>query len=244
VRGRWKRFQALHHEIDRAILELIRRRRAEPDLDTRTDILSALARATEASGEPLADPVVRDHLLTLLLAGHDTTATALGWAFDLLAQHPEAADRLTNELRAGDDAYLDAVIKEVLRLRPVIAEVGRMLTRPCTVAGHTYPARVIVTANVHLAHRRPDVYPQPDRFRPERFLEGAPDVHAWLPFGGGIRRCLGVAFANLELRTVLRTVIPELTITPARHRLEAPRRRAVTLIPRHGSPVTVQRRSR
>ena len=242
VRRKWERFKALHHEIDRAILELIRRRRAEPQLDTRTDILSALVRATDESGEPLADPVVRDHLLTLLLAGHDTTATALAWAFDLLAQHPAVADRLANDLRAGDDAYLDAVIKEVLRLRPVIAEVGRMLTRPCTVAGHTYPAGVMVTANVHLAHRRPDVYPQPDRFRPERFLDGAPDVHAWLPFGGGIRRCLGVAFANLELRTVLRTVMPELTITPARPQLERPRRRAVTLIPRHGSLITIHPR--
>lgn len=243
VRHKWHRFQALHHEIDDAILELIRRRRAEPQLDTHTDVLSALVCATDQSGEPLADPLVRDHLLTLLLAGHDTTATALGWAFDLLAHHPDVADQLTNDLRAGDDAYLDAVIKEVLRLRPVIAEAGRLLTRPCTIAGTTYPAGVMVTANVHLTHRRPDAYPQPDRFRPERFLEGAPDVHAWLPFGGGIRRCIGIAFANLELRTVLRTVIPELTITPGRRGLEEPRRRAVTLIPSHGSPVMVQRRS-
>jgi cytochrome P450 len=243
VRRKWNRFQALHHEIDGAILELIRRRRAESHLDDRTDVLSAVIGATDHTGEPLADPLVRDHLLTLLLAGHDTTATALGWAFDLLAHHPEVAERLTDDLGAGSDAYLDAVIKEVLRLRPVITETGRLLTRPCAVAGRTYPSGVMVTANVHLAHRRPDVYPEPDRFRPERFLEGAPDVHAWLPFGGGIRRCLGIAFANLELRTVLRTVIPELTITPGRRRLEQPRRRAVTLIPRHGSPVIVQARS-
>jgi cytochrome P450 len=242
VRRKWHRFKALHDDIDRAILALIGRRRAEPQLDVRADILSALVRATDELGNPLSDPVIRDHLMTLLLAGHDTTATALAWAFDLLAHHPAVADRLAEEVRSGDDAYLDAVIKEVLRLRPVIAEAGRMLTRPCTVAGHTYPAGVVVTANVHLAHRRPDVYPQPDVFRPERFLEGAPDVHAWLPFGGGIRRCLGVAFATLELRTVLRTVIPELTMTPARRRLEKPRRRAVTLIPRHGAPVIQQTR--
>lgn len=242
VRRKWERFKALHEEIDTAILGHIHRRRAEPHLDTHTDILSALVGATDESGEPLADEVVRDHLLTLLLAGHDTTATALAWAFDLLAHHGAIADRLANELRAGDDTYLDAVIKEVLRLRPVIAEVGRMLTRPCTVAGHTYPAGVALSANVHLAHHRPDAYPQPEVFRPERFLDGAPDVHAWLPFGGGIRRCLGVAFATLELRTVLRTVIPELTITPARTQLERPRRRAVTLIPRHGAPITIHPR--
>jgi len=240
MRRRWQRFCELRRRIDAALLDLVRARRSDPD--ARHDILSALARARDEHDELLEERVVRDHLLTLLLAGHDTTATALGWAFDLLAHHPVVAGRLTTELDAGEDAYLDAVIKEVLRIRPVVPEIARTLTRPATIGGLFLPAGVVVSANIHLAHQRVDTYGDPGEFRPERFLHLASDPSTWLPFGGGIRRCIGVAFATLEMRTVLRTVLSSRTIGPVRSRMESPRRRAVTLIPRHGAPVVLSRR--
>jgi cytochrome P450 len=237
ARARWRRFQQLRGEIDRALIDLIRARRAatsEPH-----DILSALASARDVHDELLDETAVRDHLLTLLLAGHDTTATALGWAFDLLAHHPWVADRLAAEIAAGGDAYLNAVVKEVLRIRPVVPEVARTLTRDTTIGGRVLPAGTVVGANIHLAHQRVETYRDPRTFRPDRFLETAADPNAWLPFGGGIRRCIGVAFATLEMRTVLRTTVSALEIQPARSKPEPARRRAVTLIPRHGAPVVL-----
>lgn len=240
AREQWRRFLALRDEIDRALIALVRARRAAST--DRHDILSALAAATDEDGELLDEATVRDHVLTLVLAGHDTTATALGWAFDLLAHHPAVADRLANLLATGDDEYVDAIVKETLRLRPVVPEVGRSLTRGTTIGGRRLPAGTVVAANIHLAHQRVATYGDPRAFRPERFLDSASSGDAWLPFGGGIRRCIGVAFATLEMRTVLRTVVSSLRIAPARSKLEPARRRAVTLIPRHGSPVVLRPR--
>jgi cytochrome P450 len=239
VRSRWERFLALHRVIDKAIVELVRDRRRAPGLLDRHDILSKLAAATDDSGALLDEAVVRDHLLTLVLAGHDTTATALGWAFDLLAHHPLVAEKLVRELRDGDDQFLDAFIKEVFRIRPVIPEVARVLTAPVDISGVRVPAGHSAAANIHLAHQCAETYPDPTEFRPERFLGAPADPYGWLPFGGGIRRCIGVAFATLEMRTVLRTVVPSFSVHPARRRPVQPRRRAVTLIPRYGAPVVL-----
>jgi len=240
VRRRWQRFQQLRADIDRALIDLVRARRAAAAESH--DILSALATARDADGHLLDEAAVRDHLLTLLLAGHDTTATALGWAFDLLAHHPWVADRLVDELAAGHDAYLDAVVKEVLRIRPVVPEIARTLTQETVIGGRVLPAGTVVGANIHLAHQRVETYDDPRTFKPDRFLETAGDPNAWLPFGGGIRRCIGVAFAMLEMRTVLRTTVSALRIHPARTKPETVRRRAVTLVPRHGAPVVLARR--
>jgi cytochrome P450 family 135 len=240
VRRRWRRFLQLRAEIDLALVELVRARRSS--MREGHDIASGLATARDEHGELLDEVVVRDHLLTVLLAGHDTTATALAWAFDLIAHHPRAADRLVRDLSEGEDAYLDALVKEVLRLRPVVPEVARTLTRPATIGGHLLPAGTVVGANIYLAHQRAETYGDPRVFRPERFLGSTSDPAQWLPFGGGIRRCLGVAFATLELRTVLRAVMSTLHVSPARTKLDTPRRRAVTLIPRHGAPVVLSAR--
>jgi cytochrome P450 len=182
--------------------------------------------ATEAS-----DRELRDQLVTLLAAGHETTATALAWALERLARHPEALARL------GDDAYLDATVKEVLRVRPVLSITSRRVLEPWTVGGYTLPAGVYVSPCLYLAHRRPEQWPDPTRFRPERFLEGAPEPYSWVPFGGGTRRCLGAAFAALEMREVLRAIGARFALRPDRPQGERVRRRSVTLAPARGGTV-------
>jgi cytochrome P450 len=196
-------------------------------------MLSALLEGTDD------DTLVLDELMTLLLAGHDTTATGLAWAFDLLLHHPATVDRLCSELAAGDDRYLDSVIHEAMRLRPVIGEVARRPLQPLPLSFGDVPARTQVMASIYLAHTDPDRYPDPFAFQPERFLGDAPDLATWLPFGGGVRRCLGAAFAMLELREVLRTVLTHADLQPVSPELERPKRRAVTLIPRHGARATL-----
>jgi cytochrome P450 len=193
--------------------------------DVTASILALLV-ATEAS-----DRELRDQLVTLLAAGHETTATALAWALERLARHPEALARCT------DDAYLDATVKEVLRVRPVLSITSRRVLQPWTVGGYTLPPGVYVSPCPYLAHRRPELWPDPTSFRPERFLEGAPEPYSWVPFGGGTRRCLGAAFATLEMREVLRAVAARFALGPERPAGERMRRRSVTLAPARGAVV-------
>ena len=228
----WRRFTRLRSAVDAELHALIRRRRADPLLTERTDILSLLLQAGQ-----LRDTQLRDELLTMLFAGHETTATAIAWAFDLLLHDAAALERLNAELRAGGNEYLDAVIKETLRLRPVISEVGRTLTRPARIGGWDLPQGAVIVPNVLLLHRDPELFPDPLSFRPERFLDGSCDASAWIPFGGGVRRCLGAAFAMEEMRVVLRTVLLRFRLRAARASPEKPRRRAVTMIPRAGTRV-------
>jgi cytochrome P450 len=233
----WGRFVRLRADVHRMVAEEIAARRSTPDLNARRDILSLLIRADDDDGRELDDSELRDELMTMLLAGHDTTATALSWAFDLLVHHPPVLGRLVSSLRAGEQTYLDAVIKEVLRLRPTVTDFARPLTRPITIAGHELPAGAILCASIVLLHRRADLYPEPLAFRPERFLGGPADLQTWIPFGGGIRRCLGAGFANLEMRAVLQTILARMTLGAATARPERPRRRAVTLTPRGGTRI-------
>jgi cytochrome P450 len=235
----WGRFLRQRDGVDRVLLAWIRHRRQDPRLDERDDILSLLIQARYEDGGELNDQDLRDELITLLLAGHETTATALAWAFDLLLHHPAVLDRLTNELQAGDEAFLDAVIKETLRVRPVIPLVGRRLMRPMTIAGHDLPQGVIAAANIFLTHRRPDLYPDPLKFNPQRFIDSQADTYSWIPFGGGTRRCLGAAFATTEMKVVLRTVLTHARLRAGRPRLEDVGRRAVTLVPKRGTLVVV-----
>ena len=171
--------------------------------------------------------------MTLLAAGHETTAGALAWALERLARHPAVLERL----REDGDAYLDAVVKEVLRVRPVLSATPRKAAVPYTVGGWTVPAGIHVTPSPYLAHRRPELWPDPTAFRPERFLDGAPEPLTWLPFGGGTRRCAGAAFATMELKAVLATVAGSVTLRPDRPAGERMRRRGVTLMPARGGRV-------
>jgi cytochrome P450 len=176
---------------------------------------------------------LRDQVVTLLAAGHETTAGSLAWACERLARHPHVVARL----RDGDDAYLDATVKEVLRVRPVLSITSRKVVAPFALHGHTLPPGVHVTPCLYLAHRRPDVWPDPTAFRPERFLAGAPAPYSWLPFGGGTRRCAGAAFATMELHEVLRAVVRRFDLRPDRPEGERMRRRGVTLTPSRGGRV-------
>jgi cytochrome P450 family 135 len=229
--------------IDEAIFELIDERRGDPRLAEREDILSLLLEARHEDGSPMSNVELRDELMTLLVAGHETTATALSWAFERLARNPGALSRLEDEVAAGEDAYLDAVIAETLRLRPVISIVLRRLTAPMEIAGHELPAGVSVAPCIYLMHRREDLYPEPDRFRPERFLDSPPGTYTWIPFGGGVRRCIGASFAQFEMKSVLRAVVSRARVIADDPASEASRRRAITHVPSHGARVRIERRS-
>jgi cytochrome P450 len=217
-------------EIDAMLAAEIAERRRDP----REDILSMLVAARFEGGEPMDDAEIRDQLMTLLLAGHETTATGLAWSFDLLARHPAVLERLA---AGGDEAYLRAVVTESLRLRPVVPLAGRRLTKELRVDGHVLPPGTDVTPAIWLAHTRADRYPEPFAFRPERFLDGAPATYAWIPFGGGVRRCLGAAFAEMEMRVVLAEVLRRRTLQAAGGAPERVARRNVTFSPAGGTRV-------
>ena len=201
------------------------------------DVLSLMLEARHEDGSPMRDGEIRDELLTLLVAGHETTATALAWALERLARHPAAWERLRD---ADDDAWLDAVAKETLRLRPVLPIVLRKLQAPMEIGGWALPAGVSVAPCIHLVHRRPDVYPDPHAFRPERFLERPAGTYTWIPFGGGVRRCLGASFALFEMKVVLRAIAARVArLVPDAPPSERVTRRAITLVPARGGRVVV-----
>jgi cytochrome P450 len=234
------RFVSRLRVADSLLLEEIARRRREPDLEDRTDVLSLLLRAVDDDGRPMSDAELRDELFTMLGAGHETTATGLAFAFDLLLHNPSTLARLRSELEAGQgDAYLDAVVKETLRLRPVIDAAERTLTKPRLVAGWELPSGVTVYPGIALVQMREDLYPQAREFRPERFIDEQAESYTWLPFGGGIRRCLGAGLALAEMAEVLRVAIPSLELRAVRDRPDPVILRNVTLAPRLGVEVEV-----
>jgi cytochrome P450 len=228
---------------DAVLYEEIARRRGATDLEQRTDVLSLLLRARDEQGRAMSDAELRDELFTMLGAGHETTATGLAFAFELLLRNPAVLARLREEIEAGeDDAYLEAVAKETLRLRPVIDGAERTLTVPRTVAGWELPAGVKVYPAILLVHLREDLYPRPHEFRPERFLQDGVEPYSWLPFGGGIRRCIGAALAQAEMVEVLRVAVPRVQLRPLADRPDPVVLRGITLAPKHGVRVEVQRR--
>jgi cytochrome P450 family 135 len=230
--GPWRRFQKLKERTDKLIYREIADRRAQPDLAGRSDVLSKLlVAAPEQSDEEL-----RDHLVTLLLAGHETTASTLAWTFHDLSRRPELLARVQRAADENDDDYLEAVVKESMRLRPVIGEVARRLNTPTTVAGYDLPAGVVVFPSIQLVQRRAAVFPSPDQFRPERFLGSNPQPGTWIPFGGGIRRCLGAALAMVEAKAVLKAVLQRVDVAPG-GRPEWGRARNVTTIPARGARI-------
>jgi cytochrome P450 family 135 len=237
-------FRRVLDPADELIYQEIRRRRAAPDLEERDDVLSLLLQARHEDGRPMSDKELRDELMTVLVAGHETSATSLAWALEALVRHPAALARLRDEVDSGEDAYLDAVLKETLRLRPVVALVLRRLTEPMEIGGRLLPAGVTVAPSIYLLHRRPDVYPDPRAFRPERFLERPPGTYTWIPFGGGVRRCLGASFAQFEMKVVLRELVTRLDLRAARPKGERRVRRAIIFAPERGGEIVAARRVR
>jgi cytochrome P450 len=236
-RSPWGRIYGLMAPADAMIYEEIAACRADAHAEERTDILSLLLTARDEDGEPLTDRELRDELMTLLVAGHETTATALAWTIERIVRHPDVLARLRAEQAEGGEEYLEATIKEALRLRPVVPGVIRRLQRPLRIGDLDLPAGVHIAPSIYLTHRRPDLYPEPEAFRPERFLERTPGTYEWLPFGGGIRRCLGASFALYEMRIVLGTILRRARLEATGAPAEQVRRRFVTFTPAHGGRV-------
>jgi len=235
--GAGESFRDRRRALDELIFREIARRRPAEDLDRREDVFSMLLLARGDDGQPMSDQELRDELVTLLVAGHETTATALAWAFELLLRNANVLGRLRAELAGGESGeYLEAVVKEVLRLRPVIMGVGRVVRgRPFELGGYQIPPGVEINPSIAAIHRREDCYPQAGAFRPERFLgPDAPDTYSWLPFGGGTRRCLGASFATFEMQVVIRRVLERSTLVPVGHRPERGVRRGITFVPARG----------
>jgi len=231
--------------LDRATYAVIRKRRAATDLEQRTDILSMLLQTTDDEGTPLTDSELRDELLTLVLAGHETTANSLAWTFERLVRHPGAYDRLREAVRTdGEDkaAVIEATINEGMRSRPVIPVIGRRVTVPWQLGEYGIDADTPVLMSILLVHHREDVYPDPFAFRPERFLDRKPGTYEWIPFGGGIRRCLGATLAMAEQRVVLEAVARRTDLVADDPAPERAVHRNVTMIPSRGATVVLRDR--
>jgi cytochrome P450 len=239
----WTRFVRAREALDEFIYEEIALRRAElADRDEPPDdVLSLLLAARHDDGSPMSDAELRDELVTVLAAGHETTATGLAWAMERLLRSPRVLAELRDSLAAGEDSYLDATIKETLRARPVIVDVARKLTSALEIGGYELPAGTFVMAAIAALHYREDLFPQPYELRPERFLEGRADSYAWIPFGGGVRRCIGAAFAEYEMRVVLRAILERAALSAPDPRPEKVRVRNITLAPGRGALVRLDR---
>lgn len=237
-------FRAMIDPVDEAILVEVRRRRGESGLAEREDILSMLVQARYADGSAMSDEELVSVLKALLVAGHDTTATALAWAFERLLRYEDVFARLLEEVLAGEsEAYLDAVVKETLRIRDVFPITPpRVLADSVEIAGYTIPAGAQLVAGIHLVHNDPNVYPEPERFLPERFLDRQPGTYTLIPFGGGVRRCIGAAFAQFEMKKVLETVLKEVELRAVDAESEKTMRRMVILTPNKGARAIVVRR--
>ncbi|MDX6609218.1 MAG: cytochrome family [Solirubrobacterales bacterium] len=232
-------FRRRIERVDELIYREIAERRRAGDLTERDDVLSMMIGATHEDVSPMSDEEMRDELVTLLVAGHETTATSLAWAVERLTRNPEKLERLRAEVLEGREEYLTATIQETLRLRPVISIVLRKLTESVEIGGYELPAGVSVAPCIYLVHRNPEIYPEPERFLPERFLENPPGTYSWIPFGGGVRRCLGASFAQFEMAVVLKELIKRHQIRPANPRPERIFRRAITETPRHDAEVVL-----
>lgn len=230
-RSPWGRFRLAVERFDALLYELLARRRADPGPED--SVLALLMAQRDEHGEPPSDRRLRDQLVALLVGGHDSSAATLAWAFELLARHPE----VQAQLREGDPAYLDATVREVLRVRPALTIAPRLLTAPATIAGHRIPAGVQVAACLWLAMRRGDLWRDPAAFRPQRWLTvPAPEPMSWIPYGGGVRRCAGAPFAEMELREVLRAAA-HVPLRPARPAPERARRSMLVVVPEHGGEI-------
>jgi cytochrome P450 len=238
----WGRFLRAREALDEFVYEEIALRRAENagEEEAPDDVLSLLLAARHEDGAPMSDSELRDELVTILGAGHETTATGLAWALERLLRSPRALGVLRDSLAAGDE-YLDATVKETLRARPVIVDVARKLTAPLPIGGYEVPAGCFVLPAIAALHYREDLFPQPQEFRPERFLDAKPDTYSWIPFGGGVRRCIGAAFAEYEMRVVLRAILERAELSAPDPKPEKVKVRNITLAPGKGTIVRLDR---
>ncbi|HEX3277280.1 MAG TPA: cytochrome P450 [Thermoleophilaceae bacterium] len=243
---RWKEYVRSRAAIDALLFELIDERRADPSAEERDDVLAMLLAARHEDGSQMSEQELRDELMTLLVAGHETTASELAWAFERLARAPDALATLLDEVDSdSSDDYLTATIHETLRHRPVIPNAAPRLTKqPVTIGGFDYPEGVVLMANAYLVHHDPEIYPEPYAFRPERFVGEKPGTYTWIPFGGGRRRCLGASFALLEMKVVLRAVLSRAQPAAAPDATEGSRRRSITLSPRRSAVTVLRARAR
>lgn len=240
--SRFAQFRAVTERARSLVLDEVAHHRGHADLDRRDDVLSLLLQARYEDGSGMSDEDLRDELMTLLVAGHETSAMSLSWALELLVHSPGAMERTVAEADAGGGPYTEAVVRETLRVRPVFAVVPRLAKRPFELAGHEIPPGAMVMSSPPLVHYHPAVYPQPDEFRPERFLDRAPGTYSWIPFGGGVRRCVGASFAQFEMRVVLATILSRVRARAADPRPEKLKRRLITLGPSQGGQVILERR--
>jgi cytochrome P450 len=238
----WRGVRRARAEADRLLRAEIADCRADPALAERTDVLAMLVRATDEDGRGMTDTELRDQLMTLLLAGHETTATALSWTFERLVRHPDVLARAVRAADEGNDEYLDAIVRESLRVRPVIFDVARKLAAPVELAGHRLPAGVTVAPAIGLVQRAARHWPDPLRFDPDRMVGAVPSPTTWLPFGGGGRRCLGATFAQVEMRVVLREVLRRVELDPTTARSERRRAKHITLVPHRGARIRIRAR--
>jgi cytochrome P450 family 135 len=235
------RMRRLTSQLDRVLFARIeRRRRQGAGGETSLDQLLA----ARPDGRPLADEELRDHLATLLLSGHETTSSSLAWAMERLLRHPRVVERLREELLDGDETYLDAVVKEVLRSRPAVMDTGRVVAEETTLSGRGLPPGSLIRVAIYSIHQRPDLYRRPREFRPERFLDGEAAARDWMPFGGGARRCLGAALAMLEMKAVIAAVVRRTELRPSPRRPERPAFKPphLTLGPSRGARAVLVRR--
>jgi cytochrome P450 family 135 len=237
----WNRFVRSREALDEFIYEEIRLRRAAPGHEERDDVLSLLLGTRDEEGEAMSDRELRDELVTVLGAGHETTATGLAWAVERLVRNPDVLAKLRDSIATGQEDYLNATVKETLRARPVILDVARKLKAPATIGGYELPAGIFVLAAIAGLHYREDLFPDPHRFRPERFLDGKADNYAWIPFGGGVRRCIGAAFAEYEMRLILREFVERADLRAVDQKPEPVRVRNITLAPAKGTMVVLER---
>ncbi|MGZ4200817.1 MAG: cytochrome P450 [Thermoleophilaceae bacterium] len=237
--GPFASFVRLQAQADELIYEQVEERRG--DAEERDDVLAMLLAARHEDGSPMSDQELRDELLTLLVAGHETTASSLAWAFARLPHYPQVLRRLAEEVSAGDgEDYLTATIQETLRRRPVIPNAApRLVVQPIEVGGFNYPLGAALVPNAYLIHHDRSIYPDPYAFRPERFLDEPPGTYTWIPFGGGRRRCIGASFAMLEMKIVLRAVLRRHELRPADGGVELARRRNITIRPGRGAQVVL-----
>lgn len=240
--GPWKRHWRLIDGVKELLIDEIRRRRLDPGLAERTDVLSQLILARSDSGRSFTDEDLRDELMMLLLAGHETTATSTAWLFERVMRHPHVVERLRAEFVEGSDEYLEAVAKETLRVRPAVFGGGRKLTRDLEIGDHLLPAGIFVGPAICGVQRSPALYDDPLEFRPERFLGPNPPPYSFIPFGGGVRRCLGASFAMLELKTIAKTVLEHVELVPPRMESEAQPCKHATQVPARGAEAIVTRR--
>jgi cytochrome P450 family 135 len=235
----YARLMRVVEQVDDLLFELIDERRRDPLHQVRDDTLSLLLRAEHEDGSPLDEHEIRDQILTLIMAGYETTTSGLAWALERLLRSPERLERLTGEIEQGDDTYLEAAVRETLRVRPVIPVVARQASQPIELGDYVVPAGTTVMVSIYLIHKDPEIYEDPEEFRPERFLGGPPDGATWIPFGGGVRRCLGFRFAQLETKIVLGEILARAKLRPVGRHDEDIKRRRFTLAPERGATAIV-----